>query len=130
MPISIQYKTVELPAPFPILERFERVPVHYEWTGTDALVLVMDYPNAKVGDYIEVGPYVGRIVERDYAMRSWRIVRCDMYGDFLALVWPLRVWLLEVNYRILATLAVWGLCHPKSNYQLSWRDVGIKRKVA
>ena len=51
MPISIQYKTVELPAPFPILERFERVTVHYEWTGTDALVLVMDYPNAKVGDY-------------------------------------------------------------------------------
>jgi hypothetical protein len=108
--------------------RYNAVPVRYDWDGVEATVHWRDYPNAHIGDCIEIGPYVGRIVDYDYAGGNFVVVRCDTLGDVWAALYPVKAFLQIIYWRLLWTLNIWGLADTPEGSIMSWRDVHFGKR--
>lgn len=121
MPIHVEYKEIGVNTKYFVdWPKTLRFPVSYTWTGLTASVPVWDY-NATVGDCIEIGPFVARVMDVNDYTGMLTIVRCDEVGDFLYVTHRLRKWLAIIGYHILHKLAEWNVIHPNEGNRLSWR---------
>lgn len=77
-------------------------------------------------DFIQVGPYVFQMIDRDYAAGG-RIV---IVAGESALRWQAGQWLEMVYYRLLETLVIWNLAERKEYGEpMTWRNIRIPGKA-
>lgn len=104
--------------------------VEVKWEGAPfapiSEYIIRDLPSwAKVGDdLVELGPYIlRRTKDQDYALGGyyWKIVG---QGEWLWLYWRMMRYLEGIWWRLLMTLAVWGLAEwPEYGQVPRWADV-------
>lgn len=89
-----------------------------------------EYGWRQIGDLMEIGPYVVRIIELDYFIGGYVVARCDTYGDILAFLWPWKTRLEIFGMRLIETLAIWGLAERQPGTYPHWSDVRVLRRLA
>ncbi len=102
----------------------------YEWQGgtvvhisRDLVDEVTERPPREPGEQLQVGPFLLRLVEWDYARALGVFVR-DTPRGWALLVGSRAAQLLDLCYRrCILTLVVWGLADYHPNTVPSWRDV-------
>lgn len=95
----------------------------YTWEdGTLAKVSRRLVGKHDVGDVVEIGPYVAVIVGHDCVSDSYIIQNVDSArSSFLALQYKIKQALAPIMYRLILTLAIWGLAnYPKPGDYVGW----------
>ncbi len=115
--------------------RWERVVDSVRWEGPGMAVVNARLLGSKtgdhgIGDFIELGPYVMRIVDFAHAEGGWLVVRCDVAGDAVAFLWPLWVACQIFWLRLIHTAAIWGLASIPPGEQAHWRQIHVLRWLA
>lgn len=95
----------------------------YAWEdGTLAKVSSDFVGKHDIGDVVEIVPYVAVVVGYDAVSDSYIIQNVDSMGSaFLALQYKISQALAPIMYRMILTLAIWGLAnYPKPGDSVGW----------
>lgn len=99
-----------------------------EWEGPPLamvschLLRAIDQPNYDIGEYVELGPLVVKVVGRDVVSDSVIVENIDsVYGAFYEARFRLLQWWQWLSPRIVYTLAIWGLAnYPRPGDTVGW----------
>lgn len=86
------------------------------------LLRAIDQPNYDIGEILELGPFVVKVVGRDVVSDSVVVENVDsVYGAFYAARFQLLQWWQWLSPRIVYTLAIWGLAnYPQPGDYVGW----------
>lgn len=107
----------------------------YDWIGGDIGLISTyhtDLPNdAKPGDVLTLGAIRMRVIECNFMMRGYKVLRLKDNFDWLRYYWyRCKIVAQDVDYRLLATLAIWDFADVPMGEYPSWHHVkGIKRLI-
>lgn len=101
----------------------------YEWHGQGDLAQIDAYSLLSLGydldsDVIVMGNLRLRMIDKDMRL----VARDGWKARLYQAVWPTKRWWLWVWYRLILTLAVWGLATYEPGRIPSWRDIKVFKK--
>lgn len=98
--------------------------IEYTWESGELARINRSFLDGdyKVGDYLEIGPYLSEIVGYDMVSDNYIVRNVEsLRGSLLATWYKARRMLAPLTFRTIMTLAVWGLANkPAPGERVGW----------